>query len=105
MPAFAVQAALFYGGDLDMAKRKIILAFKGKDRQTIRKCLSLLEQMQNMDVRRSDKATKEGVPPVLFKTSGNGNLAGQITALINRCNTALNQKVGLQAIGPAPVLG
>lgn len=96
--SIAVQALLSFGGFVDVATRKSILAFRGRNRKLIRELREKIRQVLAMDLRASDKSVTGGVPPTLFKSEGATNHAAALTQLKNRCDRALTQRVGMQAV-------
>ncbi len=74
------------------------LAFRGRDRKRIRSLLKTLKSIQKMDTERSDSATANGVPAILYRLNGATNVTGALTQLLARCDSSLIQRVSAQAL-------
>ncbi len=102
MPTLFLNIALSTGGQTTMPALNPKKAFRGRDRHRIVQLKNYLTQIQTMDVRRVAQATAAGAVAVRFNQSGETSFAGQIAALLARCDTALSQRVALQAAAPPP---
>ncbi len=96
MPSFLLTVNLDKEGEFTMSTRKAKLAFHGRDRKRIKKCMDHLIQIQKMDVRNAARATTLGVPAVNFQHTTGVNVTGGVQAVIDRCIAALAQRVSMQ---------
>lgn len=77
---------------------KTKLAFRGRDRQLIRKLKEALELVQKMDTRRAAAADKAKTTAIKFHKAGTVDHTSKITALHTRCKDCLAAKTAAAAI-------
>jgi hypothetical protein len=100
MSSFLLTVDLDKEGEFLMPVQRQKLAFKGRDRVRIRQLRNYLKQIQAMDVRNQARSTELGIPATNFIVTTAANLTGQIAAIIARCDTALAQRMSMQANNP-----
>lgn len=98
MATFFINLDLSIEGESRMPTKRPKLAFRGRDRKRINNLKKALEQCVKMDLERSNDATKNGTPAVLFRIVGNTNVTGAVTQLQNRVTQALGQRIAAQAL-------